>query len=125
MPALRKNDSEDHGAGRSSRHGLYSYHLERWFQLFDRGQILVLSYDELSNNPAMLQNRIQQFICRSIEGKLTRSNSNDSKHKVRESSNQARRMLLSIFTDENRKLYSLLKENPGPAMEQMPFPPFT
>ena len=125
MPALGKRDSEDNGSGRSSRHGLYFDHLQKWFELFNRNQILVLSYDELSKDPRRLEERIQHFLDRTIKGNLRRSNSNDSRYKVALPSKEAKQRLLSIFDPQNEKLYRLLKDHPGPAMEQRPFPRFT
>lgn len=111
-------------AGRSSRHGLYATYLEKWFELFDRSQILVLSYQELERNPRLLQERIQRLLQRTIPGELSRANSNDNDHKVRLPSKKAVESLEKVFTTVNEKLYSLLDTNPGPPMEQRPFPRF-
>ncbi|CAJ1950824.1 unnamed protein product [Cylindrotheca closterium] len=117
LPGLAtKSDS-----GRSSRHGLYAAHLNQWFELFDRSQILVLSYQELQENPRSLQQRIQKFLGREIPGELKRANSNDHDHKVRLPSKKALALLVDIFESENEKLYGLLEANPGPSMEQRPF----
>ena len=124
VPALRTDES-DHGAGRSSRHGLYATHLQRWFDLFSRReQILVLSYDELRRNPRKLQDRIQNFLGRTIPGNLTRTNANESKHKIRSPSPSARQLLVSVLEPDCKRLYEMLEAHPGPPMEQRPFPRF-
>ncbi|KAL3945211.1 MAG: hypothetical protein SGBAC_000684 [Bacillariaceae sp.] len=120
LPALATKS----GPGRSSRHGMYADHLKKWFELFNRSQILVLSYQELRENPRKLQERIQKFLGREIPGEFARSNSNDNDHKVRWPSKKAVVSLDDIFAAENEKLYALLEANPGPDMEQRPFPRF-
>ena len=112
------------GPGRSTRHGMYAIHLSRWFKLFDRKQILVLSYHELQYHPENLQQRIQSFLGHPVPGALSRSNSNDSQNKVNLPSCKAQETLLAVFAPMNEKLYQLLESNPGPSMEQRPFPKF-
>lgn len=120
-PALQ-NTSD----GRSTRHSLYAQHLSAWFTHFSRSQILVLSYEELVQNPA----RLQQRICSFLGGKvpihpLPRSNTNDSEHKIRKPSRFAQNALRRMFEQENERLYILLGEvKPRPPMEQYPFPTF-
>lgn len=120
IPSLQKKT----GPGRSTRHGLYATHLSTWFNLFDRKQILVLGYDELQYHPASLQARIQSFLDRKVPGELSRSNSNDSPDKVYLPSCKANEALSKVFASANEKLYQLLEVNPGPSMEQSPFPKF-
>ena len=125
MPALTTNEVQDCGKGRSSRHGLYADHLKEWFRLFNRNQILVLSYGELCADPERLQDRIQRFIGRAVSGTLQEKiNSNDSQEKVLVPSTEARQRIESFMKSHNERLYQLLEENPGPSMEQRPFPPF-
>lgn len=120
IPALGRET----GPGQSSRHGLYVTHLRKWFDVFDRDQVLVLSYYELQNNPQRLLERIQQFLGRTIPGKIRRSNSNDSEKKVCLPSDEAKKGLSLVLTPHNEQLYKLLDEYPGPPMEQRPFPRF-
>ena len=125
MSALATNEAQDFGKGRSSRHGLYANHLKEWFRLFNRNQILILSYDELCVDPERVQDRIQRFIGRTISGTLQEKiNSNDSKEKVLTPSSEARQRIESFMKPHNERLYHLLEENPGPSMEQRPFPQF-
>lgn len=114
----------DAGPGRSTRHGMYALHLRQWFDLFDREQILVLSYDEMLNHPETFQGRIQTFLGHKISGRMNPSNVNDSSHKVRHPTPEAKEALLSVLSPLNSKLYELLDANPGPLMEKRPFPKF-
>ncbi len=120
VPALARTT----GPGRSTRHGLHATHLRKWFELFDRNQILVLGYDELKDHPQQLQERIQTFLGRTFPGRLRRSNSNDSQYKIQLPSYEANETLLATFAPLNENLYELLESNPGPSMEQRPFPRF-
>lgn len=124
MPALVTNESEDRGLGRSSRYGLFADHLQEWFELFNRDQILVLSYDELQTEPGKLQERIQVFLGRTVLGNISQANNNDSPQKVRMPSHDAEKSLHSFFGPHNERLYQLLGATPGPPMEQRPFPRF-
>lgn len=125
MPALATTEVQDLGKGRSSRHGLYANHLKEWFRLFDRNQILVLSYDELCRAPERVQDRIQRFLGRAISGSLHKKiNSNDSEEKVLEPSTEAKQCIETFMEAHNECLYQLLEENPGSVVEQRPFPPF-
>lgn len=120
IPALDRET----GKGRSTRHGLYAKHLRKWFDLFDRKQILVLSYDELKQHPDRVQGRLELFLERTIPGKIEQSNSNDSHFKVKAPSKNASEALHAIYSPLNKKLYKLLESNPGPSMEENPFPKF-
>merc|ERR1712194_228232 len=112
------------GPGQSARHSLYAIHLRRWFDLFDRKQILVSSYDELKQDPTKLQERVRSFLGRAIPGQLKRSNANDNQFKVQSPSCEAKQALQDVFVPQNEQLYQLLESNPGPSMEQRPFPKF-
>ena len=72
----------------------------------------------------MLMGRIKGFLGYSIPGRLCISNANDSSYKVQRPSCEAREALLSVLSPLNEKLYQLLEINPGPHMEQKPFPMF-
>lgn len=120
IPALGRET----GIGRSTRHSLYATNLSKWFEKFDRNQILVLSYKELRESPARLQQRIQDFLGFSIPGQLKHSNSLDGPHKVKTASREAASQLNAAFAPWNDQLYHLLESNPGPTMEQRPFPRF-
>lgn len=123
-----KRSNDDGGPGRSTRHSLYAIHLSKWFETFDRNRILLLSYNELQQNPAKVQERIKQFLPHLEEipvmGNLKYSNSNDNPYKVQSPSVEAKKMLLEVLEPHNEELYKLLESYPGPSVEQRPFPRF-
>jgi hypothetical protein len=121
VPNLQKEHGDD-----SSRSGLYALYLEKWFQYFDRQQILVLSYEELRTDALKLKERIEAFLLTSIEGKFRPSNELSGNFtKLSLPSCHAKQKLQATFFDtENEKLYKLLESHPGPPMEQRPFPRF-
>jgi hypothetical protein len=102
----------------------YVEHLQKWANLFDRKQILVLNYDELQTNPSKVQWRIEQFLESKFDGTLARTNDSSSSSKVKEIPESAVKLLYPVFHDLNLELYEWLDKNPGPDMEQRPFPPF-
>lgn len=114
IPALERED----GPGQSSRHSMYAKHLTKWFQVFDRKQILLLSYHELKNHPEKLQQRINEFLNMKIPGKLMQSNALDSPLKVQSPSLASSQRLHVFFKPHNKKLEQLLALNPGPPMEK-------
>jgi Sulfotransferase domain len=120
LPALRNTTD----LGRSTRHGLYAIHLRKWFSLFDRKQILVLSFDELQHRPMNLEERIRSFLCYPIPDGLKRANSNDHEGKLTSPSEPTKSKLQEVFAKHNEDLYQMLESNPGPPMEQKPFPRF-
>jgi len=107
---------------RKTSHGMYATHLSKWFQEFDRQQILVLSFQELQHNPKKLQQRIQEFLGYPITAEMHLQNSLEKRES--HPSEFARAKLSEVFAPENDKLYQLLREHPGPSMEQTPFPRF-
>lgn len=116
--------ADENGPGRSTRHSMYAFHLRKWFALFDRRQILVLSYQELEDHPGSLQARVRAFLGKDIPGELKHANSNDNPQKLREPSPPAKHALSKILDPLNDELYSLLESHPRPPMEQNPFPRF-
>lgn len=42
--------------------GLYARHLKRWFRLFPRKNFLILTFDEMNNNPALFLQSIYEFL---------------------------------------------------------------
>lgn len=102
----------------------YVDHLKKWASLFDRKQILVLSYDELQNDPSKVQQRVEQFLGSKFDGTLARTNDSGSASKVKEIPESAVKILQPVFQELNLELYDWLNKNPGPDMEQSPFPHF-
>lgn len=107
--------------------GFYVNHLREWIKWFDREQILVLSYDEVQNNPEMVEWRISQFLGKQFTGKLPRANVRGDAPVTKEKRTlpkQAGKFLIPLFHDKNEELYEFLEAHPGPPMEQRPFPRF-
>ena len=104
--------------------GKYVDHLKRWKLLFKPDQLLVLSYDELKDDPKKVQWRIQEFLGGSFPGGLGHENTKDNDSKKKVVSPLVSQVLNPIFKEKNLELYRFLDENPGPAMEQYPFPRF-
>lgn len=105
-------------------YGTYVQYLKVFFELFDRKNILILSYDEAKSNPKTLLQRIHKFL--DLPGKpkqLPHDNSDKGKHEMPPCAVQ--RALARRFKPYNQELFKLLEENPGPKMEQRPFPKFT
>ena len=82
----------------------YVEHLRKWTSLFDRKQILVLSYDELKGDPSRVQWRLEQFLGSKFAGSLERSNDSESEHKVTEIPESAVKVLQPIFHKMNQEV---------------------
>merc|ERR1740124_1702229 len=109
------------------KESFYGDNLEEWTKYFARDQILVLSYDELHMTPELTQRRVRGFLgvdAADFSGKISVSNSKKSPLKVHDISCATQAKLNEIFEGENDKLYQFLDKNPGPLMEQSPFPSF-
>lgn len=102
----------------------YVEHLKAWTTLFDRSQLLILSYDELYKKPSKVQGRIEQFLGTKFYGSLAKLNESGGDSKVKELPESAIRVLEPLLRDLNEELYDFLRDNPGPVMEQRPFPRF-
>lgn len=93
--------------------GKYVDYLRRWVSLFNRKQLLVLSYDELQDDPDRAQWRIRQFLGRDFPGELPRLNTK-GKAKETNSPRLANQVLEPIFDVKNQELYQFLEVYPGP-----------
>ena len=102
-------------------------HIRQWFDVLKREQILILLYHELKNDPTTFQRRIKDFLGLSPNnGKSQMKTLNAKTFSGKEAvpSCQSRNKLAGIFQPHNKDLYALLAQNPGPPMEQRPFPEF-
>jgi len=104
--------------------GYYVDHLKRWTSYFNREQLLVLSYNELQENPELLQWRIQKFLGSQFSGNFRQVNTKVTSDKERVVSPLTRKVLEPFFQEKTHELYQFLESNPGPSMEQRPFPHF-
>lgn len=102
----------------------YARHLSKWFNLFKRQQILVLAYEEFKQDEKTVRQRIVDFLGHDIPGESRVVNDKSSKKKLKKPSPEAREKLLHHLRPQYEELYRLLEENPGPPMEQKPFPRF-
>jgi hypothetical protein len=110
-----------------SERGFYSLQLRQWFRELKRDQILILSYHELKGDPTTFQRRIVDFLGlppNSVKSKMVSTNVNSFPGKEAVLSCGTRNKLKMRFQPHNEDLYSLLTQNPGPPMEQRPFPEF-
>jgi Sulfotransferase domain len=105
--------------------GVYAIYLKTWFEVWDRQQILLLRYEELENRPKLFLGRIHDFL--GIQPPAKANNLGlVGRPKTNESSSSCtmREKLSTHFAEHNEALYALLAANPGPTMEQKPFPKF-
>lgn len=103
-------------------YGMYGKCLPEWFELFDRQQILVVSFHELEENPAMFLHRIQSFLgLPDFDGDIPVLNGGKKHHAL---SCALAQRLSQAFQASNEALYALLDQYPGPLMEARPFPRF-
>lgn len=100
--------------------GQYARHLKRWFDILDRNNILIISFDELQQDPQKVEQRIRDFLDFEIIGSSP-SLVNNLQHRP---SCRVQERLDPLFEPLNQELYKLLEQNPGPSSEQTPFPHF-
>lgn len=107
------------GKNSFANEGKYVDHLKQWFQLFPRHQFLILSFDELRNDPKKVQWRVEKFLGHKFEigelGKVT---------EIVNVPQHAKEILGPLFDKKNEELYEFLKSHTGPYMEENPFPKF-
>jgi hypothetical protein len=108
----------------------YSKHLKKWLELFDREQILILSYDEFFTDPEATLSRINSFLLGDDHADamnsslLKQSNTQSGPDKVRLPSCPSQHKLHGLFAPWNDQLYELLELYPRQSIEQRPFPRF-
>jgi len=89
--------------------GFYGQFLEKWFEIFDRKQFLILPSSELADHTSKTTNKIFRFL------ELPEYNIPDTSKQNTQSyepmNNETREILISFFKKYNNKLYSLLDRN--------------
>ena len=106
---------------------LYSKLISQWLQVIPRSQMLILSYQELKNDPGTFMKRIEDFLGlppHKPNATFKRANVKSFAEKTFLPSCRSKNKLAGIFQPFNEELYALLRQNPGPPMEQSPFPEF-
>jgi hypothetical protein len=106
--------------------GRYARLLKRWFDLFDRKQILLLSYHELKTNETAFMERILQFLNLPMTEQRRLPKRNMAPDSLTDDAPpcSVQNRLFSLFEPFNSELYTLLDQNLGPEVEQRPFPKF-
>jgi len=127
LPQLMYNKEND------QLKGLYYKTFKPWFDLFDRKQILILSYDEVQHKPATAMGRIADFL--NVTQKSGDSGKRENNAALPKKNTKEKRLgllpnctmqqhLQSLFQNDTEMFYQLLEDYPGPPMEQRPFPKF-
>ena len=115
-------------------YALYAHWLQQWFVEFRRPQqILLIHYDELKRNARHAMRRIQDFLNlpppplheRRRHRLLVPYANVKRDPNLHTPSCSVKQEWLDRLEPYNQQLYQLVAENPGPAMEQRPFPHFT
>ena len=110
-----------------SNRGLYAYWLKQWFDLFDRQQILIMSYDELQHDPVNFLQRLDAFL--ELPNPPKRKSALYDKNTMKLTNPvpipcAIQDQLATEYELSNQELYDLLEAHPGPIMESRPFPKF-
>jgi hypothetical protein len=114
-------------------YGHYEVFMNKWFDIFPRKNILVLSFDELESAPKQALGRLEAFlgytkIKRGASLVMPDSSKSSSNGKTIQASNlpscAAQQVLQTIFEDWNEEFYALMQKKKGLKIEQRPFPEF-
>ena len=107
--------------------GRYAFHIERWLKHFRPDQLLIVGYDELKQNPEIVQGRIGSFLGHPLPGLLQERNAQKTASEAKGMSCAARARMNEVFLPMNLELYELLNRTAKsfPSMQQHPFPPFS
>ena len=106
---------------------LYSKLIPQWLDVIPRNHMLILSHQELKHDPGTFMKRIEDFLGlppHKQNETLRIVNDKPYSEKISLPSCQSKNKLAGIFQPYNEDLYALLAQNPGPPMEQRPFPEF-
>jgi len=124
LPSFEFSNVNNHS--RNENRGLYAYWLQKWLSVFDRKQILVLSYDDMLRDPHDYLERVHAFLELPPPSKLLSSLPHKNSEKVDHPPFPCaiQEQLAAAYEIPNQELYALLEAEPGPAMERRPFPKF-
>lgn len=101
--------------------GLYAHWLERWFRLFPRNNILVVSYDEFKANSTHVLEQLHRFLDIPVKTLEPASHFNSRHVDPGPMPCSVQTELAERYEDSNQQLYKLLEAYPGPPMESRPF----
>ena len=125
---MERNIIPDLESGDAENLGVYVKWLSRWFELFDRRQILVASYHDLAANQTDFLQRLHAFLELPVDNPqpltLPLANSMHAVNVTQPPTCEGRSKLSGIFSAYNEELYDLLDRHPGPEMEVRPFTRF-
>jgi Sulfotransferase domain len=109
-------------------YGTYADQLAQWFQMFNRKQILILSFTELQRNQTAYLDRVHAFLSqqprRPEQVFPVEAKAQYQQEKTEHLCKYMNFVWNRFFRAHDKKLQPLLTDNPGPVMEQTPFPPF-
>jgi tetratricopeptide (TPR) repeat protein len=91
-------------------HSLYFYFVERWLQLFDRQQFLILLTEELKENPTAVMSRVFQFLNLPEFQELQYKQYNRGSYSPRQVDETMRQCLTEFFRPHNQRLANFLGE---------------
>ncbi|OLO37235.1 hypothetical protein BTR23_13930 [Alkalihalophilus pseudofirmus] len=95
-----------------SLHGaLYSKHLQNWFKVFPRNQILIMKSEELYKETSKYYSQVLRFL--ELPEWQPRNLYYVNQREYTKLSEDTRRKLISYFEPHNKKLYKLLGRNFG------------
>ncbi|KAL3800022.1 hypothetical protein ACHAWO_004700 [Cyclotella atomus] len=107
----------------SHEHIQYATHLKSWANLFDRRQILVISYDEIDTYPWRAQWRVSEFLGLSVSHDL-KVQDTETGAIPHGTISRAAQFIRPFFVQSNLELWSFLEAIQGPWMEEKPMSKF-
>jgi len=110
--------------------GSFLLQVSEWFRMFNRQQVLVMSYSEFRDKPERYLERVRDFLGLrpSFKGEqmIGDVNSKDSPLKIVQMKCSTYKKLMKLYAKEEEGLHKLLSvyKLRAPPMEQRPFPRF-
>ncbi len=86
--------------------GIYVNQLEKWYKLFPKKNILVISTDELKKDPENTLNSMFQFL--DIPKYKVKNLKKHNKENYKSMNNETRKFLVDFFKEDNKKLFKLI-----------------
>ena len=86
--------------------GLYEIQLKKWFEIFSRDSILILSTEEFAIEPNSLYSKIFRFL--ELPEYKIKNTQKFNKNTYSIMSDKTRQILLDFYSSENKKLFNLI-----------------